>query len=63
MNHCPVSRKAISPPVTHPSAWCSAAIDALPASPKAAQSHLPLIDPQTLVPELVVVLQKGPLKG
>jgi hypothetical protein len=43
--------------------WCSAAIDALPASPKAAQSHLPLIDPQILVPELVGVLQKGPLKG
>jgi hypothetical protein len=30
---------------------------------KAAQSHLPLIDPQILVPELVGVLQKGPLKG
>ena len=57
------NNRTISPPVTHPSAWCNEAIDALPASPKAAQSHLPLIDPQILVPELVGVLQKGPLKG
>ena len=44
MNHCPVSLKPISPPVTHPSAWCSAAIDALPDRARTNAPHLPRID-------------------